>query len=354
MAAFGAAIFLTTFLAKRLVPHVQHTSTGGLTTTISDSNGAAVLGCSDQRTLVRAPEGAAVYQRVRLLPRPFRAAQMQKWRRVGGAGGGLPPVVTVIDWGGGGLVDPPDFREIHVIRGDLKTPAEVHGRPQRKRSTASQCQLAPLPASHSTDAKNVNRPNPQAGGRTRERCDCAADFPLLAEDLQGTAGLQPFLTQTQTQSRAALATSLIRRAALMHAATAMQAPCDTLCDTPCESICNAPCDASRDAGLCALAQRRAAGSGQRRLFSSQPSPLPERSLLLAPYPPPTPTPSDRRPSHLRHACTNPRRRILTPPCPSLMPQPKSSPYPDPQPHQYSQLRPCNSQLGLASQLFYDE
>ena len=198
MAAFGAATFLTTFLAKRLVPHVQHTSTGGLTTTISDSNGAAVLGCSDQRTLVRAPEGAAVYQRVRLLPRPFRAAQMQKWRRVGGAGGGLPPVVTVIDWGGGGLVDPPDFREIHVIRGDLKTPAEVHGRPQRKRSTASQCQLAPLPASQSTDAKTVNCPNPQAGGRTRERCDCAADFPLLAEDLQGTAGLQPFLTQTQT------------------------------------------------------------------------------------------------------------------------------------------------------------
>ena len=100
----------------------------GFTTTVSGSNGAALLGCSDQRTLARAHSGAAIYQRVRLLPRPFRSAQMQKWRRVGGAGGGLPPVVTVIDWGGGGLVDPPDFREIHVIRGDLKTPAQAAGR----------------------------------------------------------------------------------------------------------------------------------------------------------------------------------------------------------------------------------
>ena len=121
-------------------PLIKHP--GGLTTTVSDSNGAALLGCSDQRTLARAPSGAAIYQRVRLLPRPFRSAQMQKWQRVGGAGGSLPPVVTVIDWGGGGLV-PPDFREIHVIRGDLKSPAEARGQPQAKHRavTRERCSL---------------------------------------------------------------------------------------------------------------------------------------------------------------------------------------------------------------------
>ena len=100
----------------------------GLATSVSDSNGAVLLACSDQRTLARAPEGAMLYQRVRLLPRPCRAAQLQKWRRVDGTSGSLPPVVTVIDWGGGGLVDPPEFREIHVIRGDLSSPAEAAGR----------------------------------------------------------------------------------------------------------------------------------------------------------------------------------------------------------------------------------
>ena len=74
---------------------------------------------------------------------PFRSAQMQKWRRVGGTGGGLPPVVTVIDWGGGGLALP-DFREIHVIRGDLKNPAEARGRPQAKHRAATR-QLQPSP-----------------------------------------------------------------------------------------------------------------------------------------------------------------------------------------------------------------
>ena len=135
-------------------PLIKHP--GGLTTTVSDSNGAALLGCSDQRTLARAPSGAAIYQRVRLLPRPFRSAQMQKWQRVGGAGDSLPPVVTVIDWGGGGLV-PPDFREIHVIRGDLKSPAEARGRSQAKPSHASAAALSrsrkrSLPGTSSTDA----------------------------------------------------------------------------------------------------------------------------------------------------------------------------------------------------------
>jgi hypothetical protein len=127
-----------------LLPHpttlIKHS--GGLTTTVSDSNGAALLE-SDQRTLARAPSGAAIYQHIRLLPRPFRSAQMQKWRRVGGTGGGLPPVVTVIDWGGGGLALP-DFREIHVIRGDLKNPAEARGRPKAKHRAAT-CQLQPSP-----------------------------------------------------------------------------------------------------------------------------------------------------------------------------------------------------------------
>lgn len=121
-------------------PLIKHP--GGLTTTVSDSNGAALLGCSDQRTLARAPSGAAIYQRVRLMPRPFRSAQMQKWQRVGGAGGSLPPVVTVIDWGGGGLV-PPDFREIHVIRGDLKSPAEARGRSQAKHRHTRALQPSP-------------------------------------------------------------------------------------------------------------------------------------------------------------------------------------------------------------------
>ena len=125
--------------------HILIKHPGGLTTTVSDRNGAALLGCSDQRTLARAPSGAAIYQRVRLLPRPFRSAQMQKWRRVGGAGGGLPPVVTVIDWGGGGLLDNADFREIHVVRGDLRTPAEARDRPQAKHRAATRAHGSPRP-----------------------------------------------------------------------------------------------------------------------------------------------------------------------------------------------------------------
>mmetsp|Transcript_8744 Transcript_8744/g.17597 ORF Transcript_8744/g.17597 Transcript_8744/m.17597 type:complete len:258 (+) Transcript_8744:90-863(+) len=100
----------------------------GLTTSISDGNGKAVLTCTDQRTLMRAREGGVLYQRIRLLPRPFCEEKMQKWRRIGGAGNSLPPVVTVIDWGGGGFVDPPDRREIHAIKGDLNKPAEAVGR----------------------------------------------------------------------------------------------------------------------------------------------------------------------------------------------------------------------------------
>ena len=99
---------------------------------------------------------------------------MQKWRRVGGTGGGLPPVVTVIDWGGGGLALVPDFREIHVIRGDLKNPAEARGRPQAKHRAATR-QLQPSPEF--------------AGSRARERRACAADVSRLASDLQGAAGL---------------------------------------------------------------------------------------------------------------------------------------------------------------------
>ena len=79
---------------------------------------------------------------------------MQKWRRVGGTGGGLPPVVTVIDWGGGGLALVPDFREIHVIRGDLKNPAEARGRPQAKHRAATRCcSPRPMPRRSRTQRK---------------------------------------------------------------------------------------------------------------------------------------------------------------------------------------------------------
>ena len=134
---------------------------------------------------------------------------MQKWRRVGGTGGGLPPVVTVIDWGGGGLALVLDFREIHVIRGDLKNPAEARGRPQAKHRAATR-QLQPSPECDTVpiverSAKPQERFFPRrkqhrctifslAGSRARERRACAADVSRLASDLQGAAGLNRCMT----------------------------------------------------------------------------------------------------------------------------------------------------------------
>ena len=93
---------------------------------------------------------------------------MQKWRRVGGTGGGLPPVVTVIDWGGGGLALVPDFREIHVIRGDLKNPAEARGRPQAKHRAATRC-CSPRPMRRrSRTQRKTDRTF--FSGRKRHRC----------------------------------------------------------------------------------------------------------------------------------------------------------------------------------------
>ena len=169
----GAAVRFRQPHSSFAAPNSPHQHTGGLTTTVSDSNGAALLE-SDQRTLARAPSGAAIYQHVRLLPRPFRSAQMQKWRRVGGTGGGLPPVVTVIDWGGGGLAVP-DFREIHVIRGDLKNPAEARGRPQAKHRAATR-QLQPSPECDAVHSKRQHAKRRNGFSQSTSSTD-ARSFP---------------------------------------------------------------------------------------------------------------------------------------------------------------------------------